>query len=497
MNKRTYGCWQSLVTVWMAMVWVMVLPQGAGAANAKYVFLFIGDGMGIAQRALAAKVHDRPLRMDGFPVHGVTSTYAADRFITDSAAAGTALACGRKTNVGMIGMDPEGHPLASLAAMAKDKGMKVGLISSVSLNHSTPAAFYAHVPQRKQYYDISMALAASGFDFLGGGGLIDPDNVRNGATVFQGNAWDVIQDSGYRLVTSKKAFMALEQGCGKVYACNSWLPDHGALPYAIDARSNDISLAEFTAKGIELLDNDDGFFLMVEGGKIDWACHAHDAATAIGEILAFDAAIDAAHAFYTKHPAETLIVVTADHECGGLSLGYAGTGYASLYTLLRRQRLSFQQFHDRVVRPIAMQGMGWETARSSITRHFPLQFEGDPTTNPLVVNDREQEQIRQAFDLSRQKGTGSRHKRRESLAYGGEDPLTVTLTHVLNHKAGLGWATYKHTATPVMTSALGVGAEAFGGYYDNTDIAQYIARSMGLPCTAPLESTSSRAAVVP
>ena len=462
------------------MLCVFFGVQGAFAQDARYVFLFIGDGMGIAQRAGAARFSGAELRMDRLPVQGVTTTHAADRFITDSAAAGTALACGRKTKVGMIGMDSEGRRVRSIAETARDKGFKVGIISSVSIDHSTPAAFYAHVGNRKQFYDIEVALAESGFDFFGGGGVVDPENSRGRSISFRGNALELIKKNGYRLITDKKDFLELGPGCGNVYARNARLQAHQALPYAIDSRPEDISLGEFTAKAIELLEGEDGFFLMVEGGKIDWGCHANDAVTTFTETLALDAAIDEAYAFYQHHPSDTLIVVTADHECGGLSLGYAGTRYASNYGILRNQKVSFQKFYDEVVCPLKHGDSGWETVRSSITKDFGLKFSGDSKADPLVVNDHEEKQIKKAFELSRQ-GKGKKGKKRLNyLRYGGEDPLTVTLTHILNHKAGLAWASYKHTAVPVITSAIGAGSRDFSGYYDNTDIAGKIMEAMGI-----------------
>ncbi len=443
--------------------------------RAKYIFLFIGDGMGFPQKTAAEQYSGQRLALDTFPAQGVTTTYAADRFITGSAASATALGAGQKTNIGMIGMTPDQKPVKSVAEIARDSGMKVGIISSVSIDHATPAAFYAHVKSRGMYHEIDHALAASGFDFFGGGGLKDPAGKKSEKPL--GDALEAARKNGYRLVDNRDDFMALKKGDGKVIAWNPWLQDSQAMPYAMDARPEDISLPEFTAKAIELLDNDQGFFLMVEGGKIDWACHANDATASIINTLSFDEAVREAMKFQKKHPEKTLIVTTGDHECGGLTIGFAGTQYETYFNILGGQKISFQKFTDDVVKGYSGD---FEGMKPHITESFGLKFGGDPEADPLVLAPHQVEQIRAAFQQS-MAGEKERSNNPETyLLYGGYDPLTVTLTHILNQKAGLGWTSYKHTGVPVGTSAMGVGAEAFNGYYDNTDVALKIMAVMGV-----------------
>jgi alkaline phosphatase len=453
------------------------------SAQAKYVFLFIGDGLGLPQRMAAAQYAQKPLVMDTLPAQGITTTHAADRFITGSAASSTALAAGTKTNIGMIGMTPDQRHVRSVAAIAKEKGLKVGIVSSVSIDHATPAAFYAHVPKRSQYYDIDVAIAESGFDFFGGGGLKDPANKKDNSTSFKGNALEIIQKAGYRVVDNKDDFEKLSAADGKVLAYNAWLQDSKALPYAMDMTDEDISLPEFTAKAIEMLDNPNGFFLMVEGGKIDWACHANDAAASIHNTLAFDKSVEIAMNFARKHAEETLIVVTGDHECGGLTLGFAGTKYASHFDILSHQKVSFTKFTEDILAGYKKEKAGaynLDDIKPVITEHFGLKFEGDPSGDQLVLTSAEIGQVEEAFMRSLV-GKKAHSKNQETyLLYGGYDPLTVTLTHILNQKAGLGWTSYKHTGVPVSTSAAGVQAESFNGYYDNTDVALKIMTAMGI-----------------
>ena len=478
MHTARFKRWSvSLVALMLLVLWAATPLL---AKEAKYVFLLIGDGMGIPQRTAAEQYVGNKLLMDTLPVQGITTTHAADRFITGSAASATAMASGLKTNIGVVGMDPKMRAVKTLAEMAQDKGMKVGIVSSVSIDHATPAAFYAHVPKRGQYYDIDVALAKSDFDYFGGGGLKDPAHKRNNSSNYQGNALEMAKKNGYTVVTDKDEFMALDAKAGKVLAYNEWLQDSGALPYDMDNRSQDITLAEFTQKGIELLDNDKGFFMMVEGGKIDWACHANDGKASIQDTLAFDRVVKAAYDFYEEHPDETLIVVTGDHECGGLTLGFAGTKYATNFDILGKQNVSFQKFSAEVLEAFKQ---GDQTTfgamKPLITKHFGLKFDAD-ASDPMALKSHEVIKIMQAFERS-MAGDVEKSKDPETyILYGGYDPLTVTLTHILNQKAGMAWTSYKHTGVPVTTSAVGLGAEAFSGAYDNTDIALKIMDTMGL-----------------
>lgn len=467
------------VALLLAVAFMVGEPTGAEAKTAKYVFFFIGDGMGLPQRAASSAYLGKKLAIDSLPAQGITTTFANDRFITGSAASATALASGVKTNINYIGVDPSFKPVKTVAEMARDRGMKVGIVSSVSIDHATPAAFYAHVKTRSMYHEIDHALAESGFDFFAGGGLKDPTGKKSKAPM--GNALDKAKTNGYKVITNKKDFMALRPGDGKVLAWNAWLQDGKALPYVMDMTEKDITLPEFTSKAIEMLDNDKGFFLMVEGGKIDWACHANDAASSITNTISFDKAVQKAMAFYEKHPEETLIVVTGDHECGGLTLGFAGTKYASHFDILSNQQVSFQKFTAEILEKFKAKGGSFADMKSIITANFGLKFSGDAKEDRMVLADYEAENIENAF---RRSMAGEKVKGGDYLLYGSYDPLSVTLTHVLNQKAGLGWTSYKHTGVPVSTSAVGVGSMAFNGSYDNKDVATKIMSSMGMPAKA-------------
>ncbi|NTV83580.1 MAG: alkaline phosphatase, partial [Bacteroidales bacterium] len=272
-----------------------IIFNGDDPQKVKYVFLFVGDGMGQAQVNLTqgylAALEDRvgfgQMNFTRFPHVGFASTYAFNQFITCSAAAGTALATGHKTSNGRISMDPEGSlPYESIATKAKNDGYKVGIVTNVSIDHATPAVFYAHQPGRDMYFEIGLDLARSDFDFFAGGGFLIPDggSVDSGAV----NVIDYAMRNGFNVVNTREGFENLSPAAGKTLVISPRTASEASMPFSIDMAPTDITLADYTAKAISLLDNEKGFFLMVEGGKIDWASHGNDAATVIHEVIAFD-----------------------------------------------------------------------------------------------------------------------------------------------------------------------------------------------------------------
>ncbi len=453
----------------------------------KYIFYFIGDGMSspqinLAEVALKSENFKRSskkaeflgsLNLRKFPVTGMQTTHAEDRYITGSAASATAMATGYKTKIGYVGVDGEGKNLKTMAEMAKEKGMKVGIVSSVSIDHATPACFYAHTDSRNKYDEIDEDLVKSGFDYFAGGGV--RYNKYNG-TIDEFK--EAATANGYTYVNTKAAFDALNAESGKTiatlkrFATNT--SDGCALPYVMDldeikSEDDKITLTDFTRKGIEVLDNDKGFFMMVEGGKIDWACHANDAVAATHNTVEFDLAIAEAIEFYEEHPEETLIVVTGDHECGGLTLGYAATGYNTTFDLLDQQKVSYNSFATTV--SAWEKTKTFESALEDVKTNFGLGNEG------LELSEYETGLLKTAFDKSigvDENYDDDNLTDEEKRIYGGYDPFTVTVIHTLNNKAGIDFTSYKHTATPVPVFAMGQGQYEFNGYYDNTDIAKRI-----------------------
>jgi alkaline phosphatase len=448
--------------------------EQVSAERAKYVFLFVGDGMALpqinaAEALLAAREHKsspEKLTFTTFPAQGLTTTYSANAFITDSAAAGTAIATGNKTNSGVISMDPNGTvSYPTIAEMAKAAGMKVGIVSSVNLDHATPAVFYAHQKSRKNYFDINRQMAESDFDYFAGG-MVRIDKTPPG----EKSAHDIMQSRGFKIAKTRDELNALTPIEGaQYYAYNTGFAAN-ALDYGIDMDSDDITLAEFTAKGIELLQNENGFFMMVEGGKIDWACHANEAAASIGDTVAFEEAVQEALDFYQDHPKETLIVVTGDHETGGLSLGFAGTKYDSAFDQILKQKKSFEWFNTYVLGPYKDKNSGGslEDLLPEIAETFGL----------TELTEYEKAQLQEAYTRSMGGEVVRSKSQDEYLLYGGYEPLTVTITHLLNQRAGIAWASYSHTGVPVSTFAIGASSSLFNGYYDNTDIFKKLTAAM-------------------
>lgn len=295
--------------------------------RAKYIFLFIGDGMGANHVATAesylshlqGKLGGVSLTMTQFPYYGTATSFSADKSITDSSAAGTAIACGEKTYNGGLGVDADGNPVKSMAYDLKEDGYKIGIMSTVPINHATPGAFYASSNSRNDYYDISTQILKTDFEFFAGSGFID----FRGKKGEEKEAIDAyLEKNGYEVCYGIEEFRNDSKGKKKVVFCQESNRAESAGNYVSSGDiPADATLAEMLQLGIDYLGEKDPFFFMCEGGDIDWTAHANKTMPMVMDVLEFDEAIAVAYEFYKKHPKETLIVVTADHETGGLSLG--------------------------------------------------------------------------------------------------------------------------------------------------------------------------------
>ena len=447
--------------------------SSASDASPKYVFMFIGDGMSAPQTNAAqvfegtnvsGQVAIEPLTFTQFPVVGLQYTQDSTSFCPDSASTATSLSSGYKTHSGVIGMGVDKVTASeSIAEKVKDQlGWKVGIISTVTINHATPAAYYAHIANRNDYYDIGLQMAESGFDFFGGGSVNKADDGDK-------SIYQVLEENGYLVTNDYDTILSLNDKSGKVYAYSPVLQDDGAMPYAIDATEDQLTLSDFVKKGIEVLDNDNGFFMMVESGKIDWAGHANDAVANIHDTLELDKAVEVALQFAYQHPDETLILVTGDHETGGMTIGYAATGYDTAFDILRAQKCSYVAFDEMVAEEKAAGTLTFERLMEMVEENFGLTAPGTENEIPaLVLNEYEYAKLQKAYedDMS-----GNTEGYEESLLYGGYNAISVTLTHIINNKAGIGWTSYAHTGLPVPVYAYGEGAELFVGAYDNTEVA--------------------------
>ncbi|PID94240.1 MAG: alkaline phosphatase [Bacteroidetes bacterium] len=452
--------------------------------NPKYLFLFIGDGMGLGQEQLAEsflgaydQAYPTPqLHMTRMPQKGIVTTYSKSHKITDSAAAGTAFSSGEKTTNGMVMMNPDTtQTYTSVATYAKKKGMKIGIISTVSLDHATPAVFYAHAPSRNNYYEIGMQLPESGFDYFAGGGFRDPKGLKSNTKYSENytnqktannntgegkkDLLTYAKEKGYTLINSKQDFKALPADAEKIIAINPELQGGAAMPYTIDRTEGSLALSDYVSKGIEILDNDKGFFMMVEGGKIDWACHANDAIAAIHEMVDFDKAIGEALKFYEQHPEETLIVITGDHETGGLSMGNTLSGKKTDYQLLKNQTASLEVIEKEMR---ALVSPSFDQVMEVVKSYFGL---GDKIALTPYDEKRLQKAYRYAF-VAKDKVS----PREANRLYGYYEPVCITAAAILAEKAGIAWTTFSHTSMPLPVHSIGAGSDQFGGFYDNTDI---------------------------
>ncbi len=458
---------------------VMLLPQCQQAPQgkkAKYVFYFIGDGMGVNQvngteMYLAEKegrIGVKALNFTQFPVVNFATTYSKYNSVTCSAAAGTALATGTKTKNGTIGMDSlHKAPLYSVAVKAKEAGKRVGITTSVSVDHATPSAFYAHQPSRSMYYEIGTDLPKTGFDFYAGSGFLQPKSKKDSTAP---ELTGLIEEAGYKIIRGNEAFEKEYADAAKAVFIQKEGSEKGCLPYAIDRKEGDLTLAQITENAIRFLmkEPNDGFFLMVEGGKIDWACHGNDAATVFEEVVDMAEAVQKALDFYNQHPDETLIVITADHETGGIALG---TGrYALNLQALQYQKLSQEQLTHEIqaLRTAKKNKVSWEDVRALLSEKLGFWKE-------VKLSDKQEARLKDIYAKSFGKGGA----KMEKDLYAENEQLAAEAIRIMDAIALVGWTSGGHSAGVVPVYAIGAGSQLFTGKLDNTDIPKKIAEAGG------------------
>ena len=370
------------------------------------------------------------------------------------------------------------HPSFGMAIVSRvldAHGYKVGIISSVNIDHATPAAFYAHQKTRKNYYQIGVELANSGFEYFAGGEFQKVNGDGTGP-----DNHTVAANAGYNVVTTQAGAAALTAGAGKTLIIAENLGDGKAMNYAMDAANGEWQLTDYVKKGIELLNNKKGFFLMTESGKIDWACHANDAAASIHDVLEMSNAVQAAVDFYSAHPNDTLILVTADHETGGMAIGYKTTNYDTFLTNLTHQKMSYAKFDSTYVKGYIANKTPFEAAMADVKANFGLTLPTDPDAakaGKLLLTDYEVENLRKAYERTLAVGSSSQQEmsQQDYELYGTYIPFSMAICHTINHKSGVDHTTYAHTGAMVNLYARGQGADKFRGVYDNTEIFHKLA----------------------
>lgn len=421
--------------------------------DATNVIMLVMDGSSDNVSTIARWYKGEPLAIDSI-LTGANRTYSAESAITDSAPAATALATGYKSNSGYVGVLPSTittpgveqkeedafKPVANVLEGAKQVGKATGIVSSSEIQHATPAGFSAHVVSRSNYDDIAEQQVYQGMDVVLGGGLESLKDKRKDGE----NLISVIEKNGYDFVQTREQLLSSD--ADKIWG--SFAPS--ALAYDVDravTKPEEPTLAEMTEKAIDTLDKDeDGFFLMVEGSKIDWAAHANDPIGMITDFLAFDAAVAEALAF-AEEDGNTLVIAVTDHGNSGITIGNANTtkGYDTMPV-------------SAYIDPLKEAKMTLEGALSQ-----------------LKEDKSNLEEVAALYGL-----TDLTDEERATLVK--SENLSATLVQLLSTRANLGYTTGGHTGDDVFLYAYGPNKPT--GLVENTDLAKIMAQTMGFDLAA-------------
>ncbi|TYB88888.1 MAG: alkaline phosphatase [Kosmotoga sp.] len=420
---------------------LMLVTLVAAAGYTKNVILLIGDGMGINQVLLTSFIEGRDLNMMKAPYFGSATTYSANSNVTDSAAAGTGLSTGFKTNNGMIGMLPDGTIIPTIAEIAAQNGVKTGIVATCRVTHATPASFYGHVESRDYENKLAEQLVNSPLDVVLGGG--SRHFVPSGGKRTDGK--DLIalaQSKGFDYITTKTELENYEGDRLLGLFASSHLD-------AVTERSGEQPLLpEMTKKALDILSKDGKpFFLMVEGSQIDWECHGNDVYGVWKETVEFDNAVKVALDFAKENP-NTLVIVTADHETGGLGLSTGG------YTInLEKIRNDYTKTADWL---FYNYGDSVESLKDAMKKYCNVEMTEEDV---------------ELFE-----------KMSAESYYGGPNSIGT----ILSKHVDVGWTTYDHTAAPVPVFAFGPGADSFTGIFDQTYIPRMIGKLAGYELIYPV-----------
>lgn len=445
---------------------MLTAASASAEGRPDYIFYFIGDGMGM-NHVINSMIYNREvlgadttLRMLTLPVTTFCTTRSVTSDVTDSAAAGTALATGVKTRNSMLGMGPDTTAVESVASRLFSRGWGVGLATTVGIDDATPGAFYAHVPNRHERMTVGRQLAESGYQFAAGAGLAAARDKEGHQT----GLLDYFAEQG---VTVAYGPEGLQTEADRLLVLSTDTAMTWNVGYAVDSVAGALTLADMTAAGIRQLQrvSPERFFFMIEGGSIDHGGHANDGGTIVREVLAFDRAIAVAYQFYLAHPDKTLIVITADHETGGMSVGTTTTGYNVYPRVVSRQKISKEMFSEYVKGLLLdSEEHSWEEMERFIRENLGL---GDSFT----LTEEETDELSRMF-VSMIEGRADIPD--EETLYATFDGFSSHLFRLLNDKAGMGFTTIKHTGAPVPVFAIGAGSGHIGGLVDNTDLPRLI-----------------------
>ena len=445
---------------------LFTLAASLHAAELKYIFYFIGDGMGMGH-VMAADAYNRQalkapehMLMMQFPVASQCTTHSADSYVTDSSAAGTALATGHKTNNGMIGMKADTVAVESIAERLHRQGWGVGIITTDDMDQATPSVFFAHVPSRSMLYEIDSLAALCDFEFIAGRNMRGASGKHRHDQpkldrLFADNGVSVVRTLNDLARTDSRRVMLLnkpEYSRSYNYTIDS-VPGLIELPAMLDACMN--HLQRHTPNH---------WFIMAENGKIDHAAHGNDAATTLRDVLHLDHTLRQAYDFYLAHPDETLIIVTGDHETGGLGMSNNHLGYKLKLDLLTNQKISKDSFTDYCHQIMkADKKPSWEEMQSVLTDKFGFWKE-------ITLNSVQTERLKNMYDKAIKLRKGTEKK----TLYKTFDQFSEVVYTTLDEVSGLGWTSNHHTGGLTPVYAIGVGAERFANFNDNTDLPRKI-----------------------
>lgn len=440
----------------------------------KYVFYFIGDGMGVNE-VIGTNLYNQAngqenVNFTGFPVVNFITTVSANSLVTDSSAAGTALATGVKIDNSVVGVDPDGNPTPNLTEWAHAAGFGTGVATSVGVNHATPASFVAHTASRNGYEEISLQMIDSPVDFMAGSTFLTNRGSGHDAAYFEHKA----DSAGITIYKGPGAIQGIDFSKPRVLCLSAKAED--SLPYAIDRKEGDTQLADFTDAGIRYLESrygKKGFFFMIEGGKIDYAGHGNDAATCFQEVNDMAQSVDLALTFLARYPKETLIVITADHETGGLMLG--GGRYEMHPERLAKQHACVDELTNLFRAQFfptdkPFKTPSWDAVKGFFNEQLGLWGE-------VEVNQRTEGELKEIYDRTFGKG-GDRNLTEENL-YSSNFRIVADVVRALDRAAGYQWSFGSHSGSPVGLYVTGACAEQFNTVRDNAEIAPLIAKLAG------------------
>lgn len=429
----------------------------------KNVIMMIPDGMGLSDVTLARWYKGGELLTMDQIACGLVRTYASDSAITDSAPAATAMATGHKSHTGFIGILPdvanmpgldsikpgeERQPVATILEGAKLKGLATGLVVTCQIPHATPAGFSAHYPDRNKYELLIEQQVYNNIDVVFGGGYQYLEKRQD-----KENLVATLRERGYDYITTRDELFKLKGS--KVWGM--FAPD--AMAYDFDRPENEPTLAEMTQKALEILSKDpDGFFLMVEGSKIDWAAHANDPVGVISDVIAFDDTVKVALDFALQD-GNTAVIVAADHFTGGMSIGNVDKGYDVLH---------ISAFIDPL-KKAKVTGEGLEKKLNSDRTNIievMKEFFG--------IEDLTEEEI-------------------QAIATAKAATLNNVVGPIISQRALIGWTSHGHTGNDVVLYMYHPKGYRYYGVIDNTDINKYMQVVLDIDLPETTEELFARA----